>query len=337
MNNLLHGSPTSPPEDEDSGIATSALAEDLKITAAEIEGDQCPRFILNLSKQIAVHLERARKAEGKAEQHYIAIQQLLEKAKQNCDAGGFAAFQAKFCPDLGRSRTYELKAIATGKKTIEDARASSRERQARCRARKAESVTVTDSSPVMDAGKPAEQHKLQNDKETSAPPEGIMHLVQTLVANALGIFFAQASVADILARLSTATRDQIRARAVSDYFKEFYAEQSADNILARLPPGLRAQVCDLALDEFFTLVSGDNILKRIRAAKRNDTMIADFLDALGVDGLHKVVSAKFAQQLRATIPGSKTFKTETAVQCGMDASGKPIFALEGRGGRSRTH
>jgi hypothetical protein len=126
-----------------------------KFTAAEIEGDQCPRFLQNLGKQITAHLEQARKAETKVEQHYTAVLQLLEKAKQECDAGGFAAFQEKFCPDLGRSRAYELAAIATGRKSIEDLRASSRERQVRCRARKAESVTVTDSTSITPSADPA--------------------------------------------------------------------------------------------------------------------------------------------------------------------------------------
>ena len=66
--------------------------------------------------------------------------------KETCDESGFAAFQEKFFPNLGRSRTYELLAIGTGKKSVEEVRASTRERVARYRASKAASVTVTDNT-----------------------------------------------------------------------------------------------------------------------------------------------------------------------------------------------
>ena len=111
-----------------------AVVAEQKFTAKMVEGD-CPALLRNLGKQITAHLERARKAEEKADQHRIAAAQYLTQARDLCDADGFDAFHEKFCPDLGRSRTYELLAIATGKNSIENVRASTRERVARHRAK----------------------------------------------------------------------------------------------------------------------------------------------------------------------------------------------------------
>ena len=124
---------------------------DAKFTAAVIVGDHCPKPLIDLGKRVATHLEKSEKYADKAEQHRITAGQLLTQAAAACDEGGFDAFIEKFCPNVGRSRVFELKAIATGKKSVEDIRASSRERQARCRSGKkaAESVTppVTNSTP----------------------------------------------------------------------------------------------------------------------------------------------------------------------------------------------
>ncbi len=74
--------------------------------------------------------------------------------RELCDDGAYAAFftifQERYCPYLGRSRTYELLAIVANTKSIEDSRKSTRRRVARHRAKKkAEaSVTVTDAAPT---------------------------------------------------------------------------------------------------------------------------------------------------------------------------------------------
>jgi hypothetical protein len=132
----------SEPEDD----AAVALAEP-KFTVIQVEGD-CPKVLRDLGKQIATHLEKARKSEEKAEQHRIAAGLLLERAIESCDAAGFDAFLKKFCPDLGRSRLCELKSIAAGKKSLDEVRADTRGRVAKHRASKAASVTalVTDAA-----------------------------------------------------------------------------------------------------------------------------------------------------------------------------------------------
>jgi hypothetical protein len=118
-----------------------------KFTAADIEKD-CPDRLQQMGKQIAARLEKIDKQIVQAENHSISVNQLITQAKELCDEGGFNAFRDKFFPSLGKSRVYELLAIETGKKTVEEARASNRKRQAKHRANKAEapnSVTVTEN------------------------------------------------------------------------------------------------------------------------------------------------------------------------------------------------
>jgi hypothetical protein len=77
----------------------------------------------------------------------IKLQELIAEAEQLCDSSGFDAFRKKFFPNLGKSRVYELLAIASGKKSIEETRAVNRKRVAKYRANKAPaslSVTVTE-------------------------------------------------------------------------------------------------------------------------------------------------------------------------------------------------
>ena len=90
---------------------------------------------------------KARKKAGvelrKAENNWITVTQLLAEAKAKCSAGGFKKFKAKYCPDLGRSRIYELLAIASGKKSIEQVKAESRGRKAKERAENKRELSVT--------------------------------------------------------------------------------------------------------------------------------------------------------------------------------------------------
>ena len=130
------------------------------LTAAQIEKD-CPALVEDLGNRIAAHYDKLVKCEEKAEQHKIAIGQLLVKAKEACDAGGFTAFRERFCPNLGKSRAHELLLIASGKKTIEETKSAIRERVKKHRAvkkaaaaKKPEpSVTVTDEDPAISAAK----------------------------------------------------------------------------------------------------------------------------------------------------------------------------------------
>ena len=124
-----------------------ATVNEPKFTAEQIE-KKCPEHLRKIGKQIAARLEKIDKQIVQAENHSISVNQLIAEAKTLCDEGGFNAFREKFFPNLGKSRVYELLAIGTGKKTVEEARASNRKRQAKHRANKAEasnSVTVTEN------------------------------------------------------------------------------------------------------------------------------------------------------------------------------------------------
>ena len=118
----------------------------------------CPALLQDLGKRIAVHLDKARKCEEKAKQHYTAIAQHL-KAKEACDDGGFNAFRKKFFPELGRTRAYELLAIATSKKSVEQVRADTRERTARSRANKKAEASATVADKSEPAPEPSERQE----------------------------------------------------------------------------------------------------------------------------------------------------------------------------------
>ncbi len=143
------------------------------LLTAELIQTHCPTYLQDLGKRIAAHYDKLVQYEDKAEQHKIAIGQLLVQAKEACDAGGFAAFRERFCPNLGKSRAYELLAIAAGKKTIEETKTATRERVQRHRAAKAAtSVTVTDNTTTeaADAEASAEKRKALYASETGPEP-----------------------------------------------------------------------------------------------------------------------------------------------------------------------
>jgi hypothetical protein len=131
-------------EASDTNSRTTVI--ETKFTAPQIE-QNCPVMLRDLGQRIAVHSEKAQKCEDKAEQHYTTVAQLLAKAHEACDEGGFNAFRKMFFPNLGNSRVYELLAIGTNKKSVEETRAGTRARVAKHRANKAAaavSVTVTE-------------------------------------------------------------------------------------------------------------------------------------------------------------------------------------------------
>ena len=145
--------------------AVVVASKPLRLTAAQIK-THCPAHLQDLGKRIAAHYDKLVQCEGKAEQHKIAMSQLLLQAKEACDKDGFAAFRKRFCPNLGKSRAHELLQIASGKKTIKEVRAATAERVKRHRAAKTvaapeastpkPSVTVTDDPEVSAAKRKAE-------------------------------------------------------------------------------------------------------------------------------------------------------------------------------------
>jgi hypothetical protein len=128
------------------------------VTAAQIK-KSCPVEVEALGNRIATHLQKARAYEAKAHEkigvelrkaddHWTTVTQLLAEAKAKCDGGGFKAFKEKFCPDLSRSRIYELLQIGSGTKTVEESRAANRKRVAKHRGKVSVTSSVMYKPPV---------------------------------------------------------------------------------------------------------------------------------------------------------------------------------------------
>jgi hypothetical protein len=131
-----------------------------KVTAAQIEKD-CPTEVEALGYRIAAHLQKVRDYEAKAHEkagvelrkaddNWTTVTQLLAEAKVKCDAGGFKAFKERFCPDLSRSRIYELLQIGSGKKTLEESRAAKRKSVAKSRKKVSATNDVADKAEFED-------------------------------------------------------------------------------------------------------------------------------------------------------------------------------------------
>ena len=156
-----------------------------KITAAQIE-ERCPDRLREIGKEIRERFKRAENGYQKANNHMDAIKALLDEAESLCEEGGFKKFQEILCPELSKSRAYELLAIARHMTSIEETRARTRERVAKHRANKPAaplSDTVTEnlaedatSAPPEDQGidggaplVPEQQAKTRSESATGDP------------------------------------------------------------------------------------------------------------------------------------------------------------------------
>lgn len=84
-----------------------------------------------LGREIKASIDKGDKAAGKAEEHYLAAGLRMVEAKRRVEAerGSFRAFLDQH--GIGRSRAYEILAVAEGKKTFVGIRAKAAERQAK--------------------------------------------------------------------------------------------------------------------------------------------------------------------------------------------------------------
>jgi hypothetical protein len=134
------------------GGMTAKVKDPRPLTAADIEREPKPRFgtsdicrLHSIGREIRVRVEKLNQIGAKAVDMVDSINCLLREAEPLCDPDGFVAFKQRYCPDLGRSRMYELLAVEQGRKTVEQIRASGRERVAKHRAAQR---TVTDNESV---------------------------------------------------------------------------------------------------------------------------------------------------------------------------------------------
>jgi hypothetical protein len=122
-----------------------------------------------IGREITSRVEKLDKLGTKAVDQVDSIGQLLAEAEKLCDTPeAFEAFKQKHCPDLGRSRTYELLAVKEGRKSLEDIRASTKARVAKHRAG---TKAVTDNSSVTAIAGPrnsADEHQAAGESDNQA-------------------------------------------------------------------------------------------------------------------------------------------------------------------------
>jgi hypothetical protein len=90
-----------------------------------------------LGAEIVARIEAAKKARDKALDHELAAGLRLIEAREQTGDATFPDFLQKFCPNLKKSRAYQLIAIAGGKTTVEAERTKTAERVRKHRAAKA--------------------------------------------------------------------------------------------------------------------------------------------------------------------------------------------------------
>ena len=112
-----------------------------------------------LGAEIVARIEAAKKARDKAHDHEIAAGLRLIEARKQTGAT-FPDFLQKFCPNLKKSRAYQLIGIAGGKTTVEAERTKTAERVRKHRAAKAEApkTAPTDVRYITDRP-PARPHR----------------------------------------------------------------------------------------------------------------------------------------------------------------------------------
>jgi hypothetical protein len=151
-----------------------------KVTAAQIEMG-CPARLQWIGEEITKRVNEAQEQTKLLDDHVIELKKLIAEAKGLCDGGGFDAFRERFFPTLRKSRVYELLAIGTNKKSVQDIKAGTRARVAKHRAKKAEvpdSVTVTEDPEPKAQGAPTEDGKVhsivpEQTPEPAKPPSSV--------------------------------------------------------------------------------------------------------------------------------------------------------------------
>jgi hypothetical protein len=185
-----------------------------KVTAAQIEKG-CPARLQLIGEDITKRFNEAIEQAKLLDDQVIELKMLIAEAKDLCDAGGFDAFREKFFPNLGKSRVYELLAIATDKKSAERTKASTRERVAKHRAKKPEapdSVTVTEKSEPKPEAQGVPAHDSKGGTASIVPGPAERRSAGTL--NDTGISRFNSYVMELLQRIANHKAEHFAATAV---------------------------------------------------------------------------------------------------------------------------
>jgi hypothetical protein len=255
------------------------------VTAKQIEkppvNEAAAVDVAALGSRIAAQLKtmrsyeaKARKKAGvelrKAQDNFDTITQLLAEAKAKCDGGGFKAFKKRYCPNLSRSRVYELLAIGSGKTTIEASRAATNARVANHRRQafdRLEQVETSVTDEVMDKSpvEPTEERDRKtcielNRKALDAERERaqwlVDHSAQRVTASPeISIEQRRAEHAALDLKQSGGTLDSIIEREWLEAERAFEAltAHTGAQVAQVIPPGKAALVAEIA--DYFTALA----------------------------------------------------------------------------------
>jgi hypothetical protein len=117
-----------------------------------VEGDR--KKLEAIGDEIKVRVGKIDHLGGKAVDMFDSINHLLADAEKLCGPAEitFEDFKKTYCPEFGRSWTYELLALQEGRKSLEEIRAATRKRVARHRANVTDKPSVT-SDPAEDVNR----------------------------------------------------------------------------------------------------------------------------------------------------------------------------------------
>jgi hypothetical protein len=150
-----------------------------------------------------------------------SINALLKEAKKLCDEDGFQVFKSKYCPTLGKSRTYELLAVEQGKKTIEQIKSDTARRMREMRSRNAAPTpqpgnNVTEKPSVTSRGSDLPDDAAPDDEAVIVPVRTPEQKAEDIVEHAIALV-EDACVTDDLDRVTVL---KALAEAIADELKE---------------------------------------------------------------------------------------------------------------------
>ncbi|MCB4771177.1 hypothetical protein LGR54_21435 [Ancylobacter sp. Lp-2] len=177
-----------------------------------------------LGAEIKARLEAGDKAIGKAEDHYLAAGLRLVEARQRVEAEGGAFREFLAAHGIGKSRAYEVMAVAEGKKTFAGIRAKTAERVARHAERSREALSVTSGHSVE-----AEAPVLVEDDELGPLRKEVERLKKELERTKAKLEEATGQVLAMKAEASVAVRQRNDAQA-----KLMYANADKDRLATEL-------------------------------------------------------------------------------------------------------
>jgi hypothetical protein len=121
----------------------------------EALGKQIAARYKNMQKYEEAAYEKAGFEYDKAKAERAAIEnKLLPEARAKCKAAGmsFVDFKKKYCPDMGRTKLYQVLAIADGRTSIEKIREKERAKKRGQRAKDKEEPSVTNKEEPSGTG-----------------------------------------------------------------------------------------------------------------------------------------------------------------------------------------